>query len=114
VAAGLPEPVGSRFADLLDALAREKHPVIVGGDFTFTEETPNAAALGRLGLLDAHSVGGQGRGTTWPVNAFFRWIPGLRFDPLYLGGGLTCADCRTGIGEGSDHRPLLARIGFRR
>jgi endonuclease/exonuclease/phosphatase (EEP) superfamily protein YafD len=102
----------SQFADLLDLLAAEPLPTVIGGDFNFTENSPNAAALRRQGLVDAHSVGGWGRGATWPVISFFRWIPGIRLDHIYLGGGLTCTECRRGTGQGSDHRPVIARIGF--
>ncbi len=104
----------SQFADLLDILAADPLPVIVGGDFNFTENSANAAALSKVGLADAHSVGGWGRGTTWPVSSFFRWIPSIRLDHIYLGNGLTCAECRTGTGTGSDHRPVVAKIGFSR
>lgn len=101
-----------QFADLLDLLADERLPIIMGGDFNFTETSPHAAALSRLGLSDAHALGGWGRGTTWPVHSMFRWIPSLRLDHIYLSGGLTCAECRTGVGQGSDHRPVLAKVGF--
>lgn len=102
----------SQFADLLDVLAAEDFSVILGGDFNFTENSANASALARQGLADAHSVGGLGRGATWPVHSVFRWMPGIRLDHIYLGGGLTCAKCRTGTGEGSDHRPVVAIVGF--
>jgi endonuclease/exonuclease/phosphatase (EEP) superfamily protein YafD len=104
----------SQFADLLDVLAAEPLPIVMGGDFNFTENSLNAAALRHQGLVDAHSVGGWGRGGTWPVNSFFRWLPSVRLDHVYLGGGLTCSECRTGAGRGSDHRPVIARIGFGR
>ncbi len=99
-------------ADLLDALAEEPLPVVLGGDFNFTENSPHASALARLGLTDAHALGGWGRGTTWPVNSFFRWIPSIRLDHVYLSNSLTCIECQTGVGYGSDHRPVMARIGF--
>jgi endonuclease/exonuclease/phosphatase (EEP) superfamily protein YafD len=102
----------SQFADLLDVLAAEQLPTAMGGDFNFTENSANASALRRQGLADAHSVCGWGRGATWPVHPFFRWIPSIRLDHIYLRGGLTCAECRTGAGQGSDHRPVIARIGF--
>jgi endonuclease/exonuclease/phosphatase (EEP) superfamily protein YafD len=103
-----------QFADLLDRLPKEPLPVIMGGDFNFTETTPHAAALGHIRMLEAFDLGGWGRGATWPVNSFFRWVPGIRLDHLYLRGNLTCSHCRTGIGRGSDHRPLIAKIGFSR
>lgn len=86
--------------------------LILGGDFSFTQNSPQAAALRRIGLEDAQDLGNWGRGTTWPVNSFLRWIPGLRLDHIYLGSSLTCVDCRTGVGKGSDHRPVIARIGL--
>lgn len=103
-----------QFADLLDHLRKESLPFILAGDFNFTETTPQAAALRRLGTQEAFAVGGWGRGSTWPVNSFLRCLPGLRLDHIYLGGGLTCSDCRTGTGRGSDHRPVIAKIGFSR
>lgn len=102
----------SQFADLLDMLSKEMLPVIVAGDFNFTERSPQAAALGGIGVLDAQDMGGWGRGSTWPVSGFFRWVPSIRLDHVYLAGGLTCADCRTGVGQGSDHRPVVAEVGF--
>ena len=101
-----------QFADLRDLLRDEPLPVIMGGDFNFTETSPQAAALGRIGLADSHSLAGWGRGTTWPVNSFFRWIPSIRLDHIYVGGGLTCTASRTGVGQGSDHRPVVAEVAF--
>jgi len=104
----------SQFADLLDVLERESMPTIVGGDFNFTENSPNARALERLGFSDAQTVGGLGRGATWPVNSFFRWIPSIRLDHIYISGGLQCGSCKAGVGAGSDHRPVVAKVGFRK
>ncbi|MBU0640469.1 MAG: endonuclease/exonuclease/phosphatase family protein [Planctomycetes bacterium] len=103
-----------QFADLLDCLDDEPLPVVLGGDFNFSETSTNAGALRRVGFVDAFSVGGWGRGSTWPVLSFYRWLPGLRLDHVYLRGGLTCADAWTGTGRGSDHRPIVTEIGFAR
>lgn len=100
------------FADLIDWLADEPLPIIMAGDFNFTEASPNAASLKRLGLADAHDLAGFGRGTTWPNMSFFRWIPTIRLDHIYLSGELTASTCRTGHGAGSDHRPVVAEVGF--
>ena len=80
----------------------------------YQEAAAQAAESQRVGLADAFDLGGWGRGSTWPVTSFFRYLPGVRLDHIYLGGGLTCSDCRTGVGEGSDHRPVIAKIGFAR
>ena len=83
-----------QFADLLDRIKGESLPVIVGGDFNFTEAAAQAAESRRLGLVEAFDLGGWGRGATWPVTSFFRYLPGVRLDHIYLGGGLICSDCR--------------------
>jgi endonuclease/exonuclease/phosphatase (EEP) superfamily protein YafD len=102
----------TQFADLLDVLAKEPLPVVMAGDFNFTETSLQASALSGLGLAEAQVLGGRGRGATWPVNSFLRWVPGLRLDHIYVGGGVTCAQCRTGVGQGSDHRPVVVKLGF--
>ena len=101
------------FADLLDRLETELLPVILCGDFNFTSASPFADALRRRGLTDSHQLAGRGRGTTWPVLGFFRWLPGLRLDHIFLSSELTSLRSVTGIGQGSDHRPVLAQIGLR-
>ncbi len=102
------------FADLLEQLRREKLPIILCGDFNFTNASAFADELARLGLIDTHRISGRGRGTTWPVLTFFRYIPGLRIDHVFLSRELTSTSSRTGVGRGSDHRPVVAEIGFAR
>ena len=102
-----------QFADLIDQLNNEKLPVIVAGDLNFTECSPQADALSSAGLHDAHTIRGMGRGATWPVIGYFRWLPGLRLDHIYLSSEFTCVESRTGTGQGSDHRPIIVKIGFR-
>jgi endonuclease/exonuclease/phosphatase (EEP) superfamily protein YafD len=46
------------------------------------------------------------------VNGVLRYITGIGIDHIYVGAGLTCASSRAGIGEGSDHRPVIAVVGF--
>lgn len=101
-----------QWADLLDLLKTESLPAIIGGDFNFTEHSPHAAAIRDLGYLDAHAVAGSGRGATWPVNSIFRYLPGLRLDHVYLSPQWQCHACRTGVGRGSDHRPLSVRMSL--
>jgi endonuclease/exonuclease/phosphatase (EEP) superfamily protein YafD len=101
-----------QFADLLDLLAAEKLPYVVAGDWNLTNDTPQHGALRRIGARDAHDLAATGRGATWPVNSFFRYVPGLRLDHVYLGPGLTAVRCQPGTGRGSDHRPVVADVQF--
>jgi vancomycin resistance protein VanJ len=100
------------FADLLDRLRREKLPIILAGDFNFTNASVFADELERLGLVDAHRINGWGRGSTWPMRTVLRWFPGIRLDHIFLSKELTSTHSRTGTGQGSDHRPVIAEIGF--
>jgi endonuclease/exonuclease/phosphatase (EEP) superfamily protein YafD len=101
-----------QFGDLLRLLTAEEVPVVLCGDFNFTEASAFADALRRRGLVDAHEPGGGGRGATWPVMSFFRALPGIRLDHVYLSEELTSTAARTGVGTGSDHRPVVAEVGF--
>jgi endonuclease/exonuclease/phosphatase (EEP) superfamily protein YafD len=100
------------FRDLCAQLRRETRPFIICGDFNFTGDSAYADELRRLGIRDAHDLSGTGRGTTWPVIGPFRYVPGLRLDHVYLSGELTSSASRTGYGQGSDHRPVVAEVGF--
>jgi endonuclease/exonuclease/phosphatase (EEP) superfamily protein YafD len=100
-------------ADLADALAKEKLPAVVAGDFNWTESMPQHALLRRLGWRDAHDVAGSGRGATWPMHSVFRILPGIRLDHVYLGPPLTCTAVRTVNIAGSDHRALVADVRLR-
>ena len=101
-----------QFAGLLDTLAAEKLPYVVGGDLNLTGDTPQHHDLRRIGARDAHDEVGRGRGSTWPVNSFLRYLPGLRLDHVYAGNGIVPVRCATGEGRGSDHRPVVADVAF--
>jgi endonuclease/exonuclease/phosphatase (EEP) superfamily protein YafD len=103
-----------QFDDLVNALRAEPLPYVVCGDFNFPETTPQHAALKRAGAREAHELAGRGRGATWPVNGVFRYlVPGIRIDHVYLGSPLTATRCETGIGRGSDHRPVVVDVAVR-
>jgi endonuclease/exonuclease/phosphatase (EEP) superfamily protein YafD len=99
-----------QFADLLETLSAEQLPYVVAGDFNLTNDTPQHAALRGIGARDAHDEAGRGRGATWPVSSFFRYLPGIRLDHVYVGPGLRAVRCETGTGRGSDHRPVVAEV----
>ena len=99
-----------QFADLLAMLSAENLPYIVAGDWNLTGDTPQHRDLMRIGARDAHDLAGRGRGSTWPVNSFFRYLPGFRFDHVYVGPGLAAVRSEVGVGRGSDHRPVIADV----
>jgi len=101
-----------QLADLCKMLSTETRPIILAGDFNFTGRDPHAAVIAATGMKECYRQAGWGRCATWPVNSVLRWLPGLRLDHIYVGNGLGCAQYRTGTGCGSDHRPVLAEIGF--
>jgi len=101
-------------ADLVELIATETKPVILAGDFNFTDSTANAAALRAKGMRDAHDLAGDGRGSTWRFRKLplaYR-LPGFRIDHIYVGPQLTCTSARVLDIAGSDHRPILADIAL--
>lgn len=97
---------------LADRLAAEEGPILVCGDFNYTPWHEMHRAMLRLGLQEVHELAGWGRGSTWPMTLPGRFVPGVRIDHVYVGGGLTCTSARTGSPAGSDHRPVIAEVGF--
>src|SRR5262249_13593733 len=102
----------AQFADLLDQLKRETLPAVVAGDFNFTRRTPQGQQLQGLKYADAYQLVGKGRGGTWPVNPKASWFPLLQLDHVYVSPQLVATECRTGRAAGSDHLPVIARLGF--
>jgi endonuclease/exonuclease/phosphatase (EEP) superfamily protein YafD len=99
-------------ADLVDRLKREKLPILIGGDFNFTEDSPNAAALRDIGLVSTHDLAGHGRGVTWPYRGRWPYIPGIRIDHVMISHQLTCSRSYVAGNSGSDHRPIVADVGW--
>lgn len=101
-------------ADLIEHIGAERKPVILAGDFNFTDSTANAAALRQRGLRNTHDLAGEGRGSTWryrKLNLTHR-LPGFRIDHVFIGPGLTCTNSRVLDSAGSDHRPIIADIAW--
>jgi len=104
-----------QFVGLLERVRGERSAVVLAGDFNFTNSGAFAEALRVLGMTDAHEIAGLGVGTTWPNH--FGWLsrlPGIRIDHIFVSRELTSRESRVGVGGGSDHRPVVALIGFRK
>ncbi len=100
------------FADMMERLAEDPLPKFLGGDFNFTDMSVYHQRLLKAGFTDPHEVAGLGRASTWRNRGFTRHLPGFRLDHFYLSPELTAADARVGIGNSSDHKPILATIGI--
>jgi endonuclease/exonuclease/phosphatase (EEP) superfamily protein YafD len=83
------------------------------GDFNATCNSEIYDAMAERGYRDAHRLAGTGRGTTWCNRGLFSLFPGFQIDHIFLSRELTAVSCETLSGPGSDHRALLAEIGFR-
>ncbi len=101
-----------QFAGLLELLAAEKLPILLCGDFNATNRTPIGRALAARGFADAYDVAGSGRGATWPALGPLARLPGIRLDHVYVSPELTAQTARVGAHVGSDHRPMIADVGF--
>jgi endonuclease/exonuclease/phosphatase (EEP) superfamily protein YafD len=109
-------PVSRSWAEALEetmvVLAREvdqqSTPVIVTGDFNITRWSHMARPLKRARLLDASQ--GKSPGATWMRNIPLIAIPIDRI--LIRGQGVDCQSFHIGPDLGSDHRPIMAEIGW--
>lgn len=80
-------------------------PVIAGGDFNATPESPVIARMAAAGLRDAWPMCGRGDGLTYPAGG-----PVKRIDYLLLSAATRCTSAEVLPFEGSDHRPLLVSV----
>jgi endonuclease/exonuclease/phosphatase (EEP) superfamily protein YafD len=101
-------------ARVLAYVAADPLPVILAGDFNFTEQSPNAAAIRKLGFRSAHEQAGAGLAVTRPVE-----LPvvgkrlGFRIDHVFLKPPLTATRFSVCGAAGSDHLPIVADIAWR-
>jgi len=100
------------YQDVRDDLTDAGLPLVVAGDFNWTERSAMHRRFRALGLTDAHEAAGFGLGDTWPVAGWLRYVPGVRIDHVYVGNGVRVVGCRTGTGAGSDHRPVVVDLAL--
>jgi endonuclease/exonuclease/phosphatase (EEP) superfamily protein YafD len=95
------------------ALRSEPHPLLVAGDFNATWDMYEFQDILHLGLKDAAVEEGKGWEMSWSRQA--RVVPPIvRIDHVLYSSGLTVTGYRTGVGQGSDHRPIMARLAIAR
>lgn len=92
-----------------DAVALERQPAIVAGDFNSGWGNRPFRRLLDVGLTDAAAARGSPFRMTWTPRPGV--IPSLaRIDHVLTTEGLLVTGIRTGAGRGSDHRPIVADI----
>ena len=83
--------------------------LVVAGDFNATRYHPSFRRLLSDGMRDAHERRGRGWAATWPRNR--RPLPPLlRLDHVLVSQGVEVRSIREGLGQGSDHRPIIADL----
>lgn len=98
-------------AALGTAVAAERRPVLVAGDFNATWGHRSFRKLLDGGLTDGAAARGKSYQMTWPRDR--RVVPPLaRIDHVLTTKGLVVTDITTGEGRGSDHRPLVATVAL--
>jgi endonuclease/exonuclease/phosphatase (EEP) superfamily protein YafD len=94
--------------EMLPLLASEQRPLVIVGDFNVTQHSLVYAQLRSANLRSAHEDRGRGYATTWPNGQIP--LPPIRIDQAFLSPEVECASITEGIGEGSDHRPLILDV----
>jgi endonuclease/exonuclease/phosphatase family metal-dependent hydrolase len=91
------------------AVQGERGPLVVVGDFNATRFHRSLRRLLSDRLVDAHERRGRGWATTWPRD---QWPlpPLMRLDHVLVSPDIGVRSIREGLGEGSDHRPIIADL----
>ena len=93
------------------ALAAVDRPVIVVGDFNFTDRNRAYQGFAEAGLTDAFRAAGTGRRATLPVHlSGIPLSPTLRVDYILHTAHFKAEEAWVGGKTGSDHLPVLARL----
>jgi len=94
-----------------EAVAAERRPVLLAGDFNATWGHRSFRQLLDVGLTDAAAERGKAYQMTWPRGMGL--VPPLtRIDHVLTTERLTVTHITTGRGRGSDHRPLIADVAL--
>ena len=98
-----------QYRRLLAELGNESGPLVVAGDFNATQHSRWLRELSAAGFRSAHAARGRGLATTYP-NGHWLMLP-IRIDHILYSRGVECRGIGEGKGTGSDHKPLLAKLG---
>lgn len=97
---------------LLDALATEPLPFIVGGDFNMSDGSMIYQQLAAR-MTDSFRSAGWGFGTSWRADVESRGLPPLlRIDYIWHSDDFVSVQSEQGPFLGSDHLPLLSDISL--
>lgn len=92
----------------------EARPMVIVGDCNMTPRTPNFQAMENVGFRSTWQLAGRGPCNTWGPRWWPRLnaLPGVQIDQVLLQEPMTATSHRVGMDTGSDHRPIVAEIGF--
>lgn len=87
--------------------------LVIAGDFNASPMSRQYRLLRDTGLVSAHERVGRGFATTWP-NLVFPFPP-MRLDHVFVAGhDVEVVSVGEGVGEGSDHQPVLVELSLHR
>jgi len=89
-------------------VAATRGRVVAAGDFNVTQFNAWMDDLESLGLRSAHELVGRGTATTWPNGHGL--FPPVRIDHVLVSERVMPLRVREGVGEGSDHKPVLVDL----
>lgn len=84
--------------------------VIIAGDLNSPIAAQPAQRFTDAGFRDARSQAGAGMLDSWAPFGLIGILPGTRIDHVLHRGGFTCVETGVGSRNGSDHRPVWARL----
>lgn len=96
---------------LVPLLTVDPGPLVIVGDFNFTQHSRVYRELTARGRRSAHEAVGRGYATTWPNEKY--WLPPIRIDHAFISPEVECQSIREGNGVGSDHKPLIVDVQIR-
>jgi endonuclease/exonuclease/phosphatase (EEP) superfamily protein YafD len=103
-----PHNYGEFWKQAIPLISQQPRPLIVIGDFNATQFSRVYQELTALSLRSAHDDRGRGYATTWPNGE--DPVPPVRIDQAMLSPEVECLSIAEGVGEGSDHKPLILDI----